>query len=84
MRAVAACLPSILDFGFWILDWRDLCQSASRTRDVGAPSAVPGAPVGAGMLKRTLRRVGRCEGLGAAWRPFFLPIDGAPSGRARG
>ena len=56
-------------------------------RDFGAPSAVPGARLGAAMMKRTVRRVSRRAGAGSLVRRgglSFLPIDGARSGLGAG
>jgi hypothetical protein len=48
--------------------------------------AVPGARLGAARLKRAVRRVSRCAGVGAAWRALFFAVlfEGAPSGLGAG
>jgi hypothetical protein len=56
-------------------------------RDVGAPSAVPGAGPVAAMLECAIRRVIRNAGVGSLVRRgglSFLPIDGALSGLGAG
>ena len=58
-----------------------ICTNRESVQQVRCQVRGPGATA---MVKHTVRWVSRCPGVGAAWRPFFLPIEGAADGLGAG